>query len=304
MSENNTFEDEILDDVEIYDDEPDYDQAPANDEDGVQDDEAGIEVPREISGFMAKVAPSTNNWRETLEWYRENQTKAQIGFDPDGMCLKVCRTARNIPARYPSAKEAQDATPQEFRVYQVEDLRKTRIGYFDEERDSNRFGHIATMIGRVRGFDPKALHDTLWETNDVKSNELVVVRGDYFERYWGDKFKFGATWLNGVELDVPHYTSKVERFNNGGPVYNLNLLAKAGENRPKPKAVLQRIEDQIRRLPDNKNINNVSEFRDEWKKTRKIDMSLLDEAVENGRVGVVKRVRDEIRRLIATLPEE
>jgi hypothetical protein len=290
-------EDEVFEFVEIYEDEPDFD-APQADEDGLQEDEG-------LGGNDPRVPDAPRSWQETLVWYRTHQNKAQIGFDPDNMCLKVCRTARGIPPRYLSAKEAQDATPKEFRIYDVEDLRRSVIGFFDDPNDSNRFGHIATMIGRVKGFNPKSLHDTLWETNSVKANELVVVRGDYFERYWGDKFKFGATWLNGYELDVPGHTSRVERFNNGGPVYNLNLLAKAAKaGRPKPGEILRRIEDQVRRLPDNRNVNNVREFKDEWRETRKIDMSLLDEAVKNGRVGLVKRVRDEIRRLIAALPEE
>lgn len=311
MTENTQFEDEFLDDVEIYDGEPDFDGSAAINDEGDQDeveDEVviqGDDMPREIVGFMGKAVSGPNTWREALQWYRENQTASQIGFDPDGMCLKVCRTARNIPARYPSAKEAQDATPKEHRIYQLEDIRRGMIGYSDDPNDSNRFGHVYTFIGRRRGFDLDDPDGILTETNSVKANELVVVPLSYYQRYWNDKFQFAATWLNGVELDVPSYQSRVERFNNGGPVYDLNLLAKAHKaGRPKPGAVLVRIEDQIRRLPSNKNINHVTEFRSQWKKTRKIDLAKLDAAVDNGRTGLVKRVRDEIRRLIATLPDE
>lgn len=160
---------------------------------------------------------------------------------------------------------------------------------------------------RVSGYDMDDLAGTLWETNDVKSGELVVVRGSYFERYWNDPFKFGATWLNGKDLDWAgsNKKSRVEKFNDGGPVYNLNLLAKAHKaGRPKPGEILRRIEDAIRRLPDNRGINHVTEFKDEWRETRKIDMRHLDKAVANGRVGLVKKVRDEIRRLIDALPDE
>ena len=290
-------EDEIFEFIEIYEGEPDFD-APQADDDGLQEDEG-------LGGNNPNVPDAPNSWQETLAWYKTHQTAKQIGFNPDNMCLKVCRTARGIPPRYLSAKEAQDATPKEFRVYDVEDLRKTMIGFFDDPRDSNRFGHVATMIGRVRDFDPKSLHDTLWETNAVKANELVIVRGSYFETQWGDQFKFGATWLNGYELDVPGRSSRIERFNDGGPVYNLNILDRARKaGRPKAGEILRRIEDQIRRLPDNRNVNNVREFKDQWREDRKIDLRLLDEAVKNGRVGLVKTVRDEIRRLIAALPEE
>lgn len=311
-------EETVHESVEIYDGDPDYDGSEGY-EDGdnvIQDDEAGdLEnrqvssldggMPREIVGLMGRAISGPNTWRETMEWYKTHQSTSQIGFDPDGMCLKVCRTARNIPSRYLSAKQAQDATPAEHRHTKVADLRKGMVLYFDDPRDSNRFGHIVTQIGRVKGFDPNDLDDILVETNSVKANELVVVRASYFKKHWGDDFQFGATWLNGVELDVPGQKSKIERFNAGGPTYNLNLLDKAHKaGRPKPGEILRRIEDQIRRLPDNQNLVNVREFKDEWRETRKIDMSLLDAAVKNGRVGLVKRVRDEIQRLINALPDE
>lgn len=140
-------------------------------------------------------------WKAVLEWYRSHQTASQIGFDPDGMCLKICRTAHGLNSVFPSAKAAQDATPAAHRVHKVRDLRRGMVLYYDDPRDSNRFGHIVTMIGRVKGFNPDSLHDVLVETNSVKANEVVVVRGDYFPQHWGDPFVFGATWLNGSEID-------------------------------------------------------------------------------------------------------
>lgn len=292
----------VNEDVVIYDGEPDFDRSEEAEE-GIQDDEG-------MGGFSSlDLAPGVKTWRETLEWYRENQTTRDIGFNPDGMCLKIVRTARGIPAMYASAVQAQKATPRKHRVYKVADLRKGMVGYFDDPNDRNRFGHIATLIGRVKGSDRGYLAATLWETNSVKSGELVVVRGNYFEQHWGDKFKFGATWLNGYELDYAGSDpkTKVEKFNSGGPIYNLRLLAAAENNGRKwAGEVLRRIEDQIRRLPDNPSFVNVREFKDKWRESRKIDMRLLDEAVayRNNRDGLIKKVRDEILRLISTLPEE
>ena len=138
---------------------------------------------------------------DVLAWYRSHKTKNQIGFDPNGMCLKICRTAAGKPPLYPSAKASQDATPSKYRVHRVRDLRRGMVLYFDDPNDSNRFGHVATMIGRVRGSRMDDLSGVLVETNGVKSHELVVVRGDYFQKHWGDPFQFGATWLNGSEID-------------------------------------------------------------------------------------------------------
>lgn len=140
-------------------------------------------------------------FRQVLEWYRNHQTASQLGFSPNGMCLKICRTAHGKAAVFPSAIAAQNATPAAHRVHKVRDLRRGMVIYYDESGDSNRFGHVVTMIGRVKGANLDSLHDILVETNDVKTNEVVVVRGDYFPQHWGDPFVFGATWLNGSEID-------------------------------------------------------------------------------------------------------
>jgi hypothetical protein len=163
-------------------------------------------------------------WKVVLDWYRQHQTRGQIGFDPDGMCLKICRVSAGLPSLYPSAKEAQDATPDEHRVYKVRNLRRGMKLYYDDPNDSNRFGHIVTMIGRVKGADLDSLHDVLVETNSVKANEIVVVRGDYFPQHWGDPFVFGATWLNGEEIDY------------AGREHNpIHAPARPSKPKPKPK---------------------------------------------------------------------
>lgn len=144
----------------------------------------------------------------TMEWYKTHHTTSEIGFNPDGRCLQVCRTARDIAARYPSALVAALATPEEHRIYKIEDLRQGHVLYFDDQRDSNPFGHIVTLRGRVDGVDPSSPRSLRLSTNSVKSGLLVIVLGDYFYRHWGDPFMFGADWLNGVELSMPEQKQK------------------------------------------------------------------------------------------------
>lgn len=134
-----------------------------------------------------------------LRWYETNRDRPP--FDPDGMCLKICRTARNIPAMYPSAVTAQNATPAKYRVTKLESIKPGMVMYFDDPRDSNPFGHIVTVAATRNG--GKKLGDILTWTNSVVANKLVKVWADYFPTKWGDEFKFAATWLNGVELDLP-----------------------------------------------------------------------------------------------------
>lgn len=142
-----------------------------------------------------------HNVKETLQWYRTHEVYPDsLSFDPDGMCLAICRTARDLPAMYPSALSAQVSTPMAYRVYKIRDIRMGMVGYFDDPNDSNPYGHIITFVGRRKGVDPNSLSSLLCRTNSVKSNQIVVVRGDYFQTHWGDKFQFGATWLNGQPL--------------------------------------------------------------------------------------------------------
>lgn len=310
MTNSEDFEGEVIEDIEPYEGEPHY-AGPVHHKD-VQDDEGHEQdesfLPREIAGLMSKVTLAPNNWRETLDWFKSHRTKELIGFDPDGMCLKIQRTARNIPARYLTARDSMLATPGEHRVHEVRDLRRGMVAYFADPRDDNPFDHITGMIGRVKGFNPDSLHDTLHVTNSVVPNELVVVRGSYFEEHWGDDFKFGATWLNGYALDVPTQGvakfdgTKVERFHHTAPEYNLRLLARA--DRPKAQRILDQIEAQVRRLPDSPKLVRVQEFKLQVKDDRILDLRILDAAVKAGRVGLVKQVRDEIRRLIGALPDE
>lgn len=139
------------------------------------------------------------NTPDTLEWYRMEQTSPP--FDPDGMCLKICRTARNIDAMFPSALSAQQATPASKRITKVADITKGMILYYDDPRDSNPFGHIVTAAGWAS--EGRTLHDLIVWTNSVRANVLVAVRGDYFPQHWGDQFQFAATWLNGQDLLLP-----------------------------------------------------------------------------------------------------
>jgi hypothetical protein len=131
---------------------------------------------------------------QALDWYKTHKTASALGFDPDGMCLKVVRSARNILPKYPSALSAQLATPEQYRVFSLNDVRRGMIGYFDEPDDENPFGHVITFLGRD---EDKFL---LTWTNGVKENALAIVYASYFIRNWGDRFQFAATWLNGVEL--------------------------------------------------------------------------------------------------------
>lgn len=244
------------------------------------------------------------DFKQTLEWYDTHRTARELGFNPDGMCLKICRTARGIPAVYGTAKAAQDATPSSKRVFRVRDLRRGMILYFDDPADSNKAGHVASMRGRVKGFDPDSLHDVLLETNSVKKGELVVVRGTYFMQHWGDPFQFGAKWLNGFDLDYPSGQSRVAKFKDGGPQWHVGFLdAAVNAGRKGIKPIRDGIDAAVKALPNDDKDTRVRQFKEEYARTRILRMGLLNAAVtQGGREGSVKTQRDRIRALIRSLP--
>lgn len=241
------------------------------------------------------------NFQETIDWYKTHRTAKQIGFDPDGMCLKVCRVARGIGPKYGTAKEAQDATPEKYRVRSIRALRRGMVLYFDDPKDSNKAGHIVTMIGRVKGGNPDNLHDILVVTNSVKKDELVVVRASYFKEHWGDQFQFGATWLNGHELDYPRTTS-LTKFHQSKPNYNVRLLEDAVKGGRNVKNQLDRIVNLAGMLPLEKH-TRVGDFVRDFRLHRVLQMDLLDEAIEIGHRGpTVRKIRDGILAAIRDLP--
>lgn len=137
-----------------------------------------------------------------VEWYRTHRTTTQIGFNPNGMCLKVCRTARNIPSLYQSALAAQVATPKEDRIYDPSKFQVGLIAFFDDPRDDNPYGHIASIVGK-KVDKPNSLDDWVFDSNSIESGRLTRVAGDYFTKHWGDKLQFAATSLNKVDLLLP-----------------------------------------------------------------------------------------------------
>lgn len=137
-----------------------------------------------------------------LAWYAGHTTTQAIGWNPNGMCMEVCRTARRIGPMYPSALSAQHATPGSKRITKLNNIRRGMVMFFDDPNDNNPFGHIVTVSGRAAPV-VKSLRDLIVWTNSVKSGQLVRVRADFFPTHWEDQFQFAATWLNGQDLLIP-----------------------------------------------------------------------------------------------------
>lgn len=244
------------------------------------------------------------DWKETLEWYKTHNTAREIGFNPDNMCLKVCRTAREIGPMFLTAKDCQDAVPEAYRIRRVRDLRRGDVLFFDDPKDSNKAGHIVTMVGRVKGFNWDSLDDVLVETNSVVSGKLVVVRASYFLKHWGDPFVFGSRWLNGEVLDRPDNRTRVERFRRSGPSYDMQLLEDAitKGHRSDLRPHVRRIEALVDSLPDDKRRTAIQKFKADFAKGN-LRMGLLNEIAGDGSDREVLEVRNRLRRELKRLPE-
>lgn len=255
------------------------------------------------------------DWKGDLAWYRAHQTTEQIGFNPDNMCLKVCRTSRDVASKYLTAKQCQDAVPKKNRFHKVRDWRKGMKLFVDNPNDANVAGHVVTIVGRVKGFDWDNPNDVLVESNSVKAGELVVVRATYFTEHWDDQIQFAANWINGVELDYagqkkaeapskpkPAEAPRVQNFRESGNEWNVNILDRAVEAGRKDLAPkVSEIEKLVAELPDDEKDTRVKEFTDTFEKQRILKMALLNQAVTDGRTGTVKSVRDDLRAVIKSI---
>lgn len=171
------------------------------------------------------------NVNETMQYYREvlvpgpDRWKAQ--------CLIVCRTARGIPAMWPSALSAAIHTPVEHRVHSMDKLTRGMVAFFDDPRDSNPYGHIVTVAGRGMGADYSFTNDA------YAAGSIDLVRLDFFPTHWGDAFLFGATFLNGEELVMDGAKAKPQ----GPALGKATRLHKTVNNLD---SVIGRLQDSIR----------------------------------------------------------
>jgi len=132
---------------------------------------------------------------ETMAFFRGEAASGTTKWR--GLCLMLQRIARDIGPMFPSAISSAHATPEEFRVYDLGDVKRGMVAYFDDPNDSNPYGHIVGVAGRNK--DGELL---TWTNDAAGPGKVSLVRASFFPNYWGDHFLFAATWLNGVPLDM------------------------------------------------------------------------------------------------------
>jgi hypothetical protein len=144
------------------------------------------------------------------------------------------------------------ATPKSERVLKKEDLRRGMVAYCYDPRVAGTAGHIYFINGRT---DSDSILTT---TNDAEAAGLVsVVPIEFYERVWGHKFQFGATWLNGYDFSD---------FNKPPQPVKLGTL---GERYEEAMEELLRIETQKRAKGQNKLADAI--HRDVVRMQRKLE---------------------------------
>lgn len=129
-------------------------------------------------------------------------------------------------------------TPDQYKVRDVAKLEPGHVAYFDDPNDSNPFGHIVTVMARLKGYPKSDLNGIIVRSNDVVTGEVAPVRASYFQLHWGDAFQFGSDWLNGyvfTDMVPPPPKPKLERVKHA--LANLkesrNILKRAMEHNQK-----------------------------------------------------------------------
>jgi hypothetical protein len=119
--------------------------------------------------------------QQMAKWSKEKKSGVK------GMCLKTCRLAYGIPAKYPSAIEAWKATKRKF-----DDPTLAPIGaaHFWE---IGKFGHIAVQA-------PKA--GQVWSTDSPVSDRIGKVPLGWFAQKWGAKYLGWTDEVNGKRIEL------------------------------------------------------------------------------------------------------
>lgn len=121
--------------------------------------------------------------RQMERWSKAGKTNVK------GLCLKTCREAWGIPAKYPSAIVAWNNTPKK---HKHKDPKLAPVGAVHYYR-GGKYGHIVIQSekkGRVWGTD-------LPTSNKIGFHTRLLPVGR-----WNYKYLGWASWLNGFELPL------------------------------------------------------------------------------------------------------
>ena len=116
-------------------------------------------------------------------WSKQGRTGVK------GFCLKICREAWGIAAKYPSAIIAWRNTPAKFRHTNPK-LAPIGACHFYE---GGKWGHIVIQ---------SKMKNKVWGTDLPTSDKIGLHHRNLPTRKWGYKYLGWTDWLNGKELPL------------------------------------------------------------------------------------------------------
>ena len=138
---------------------------------------------------MSKKTKSTKPWsgKDAEQWMAVAHMSGKRGVK--GLCLKTCRQAWQIRAKYPSAIVAWNNTPKK---HKFTDPMKAPIGATHFWR-GGKFGHVAIQSSKP-GY--------VWSTDLPVKDTVGRIYYTEVTKAWGSKYLGWTTQLNGVDLYV------------------------------------------------------------------------------------------------------
>jgi hypothetical protein len=106
-----------------------------------------------------------------------------------GLCLKTCREAYLLPARYPSAIVSWNRTPKK---YKNKNFRSAPVGALHYYR-GGKYGHIVIQSD---------LRNRVWGTDLPVVNKVGLHHRRLPINRWGYKYLGWTNWLNGYEVEL------------------------------------------------------------------------------------------------------
>lgn len=106
-----------------------------------------------------------------------------------GYCLKTCREAYKLPAKYPSAIVAWRRTPKKYKHKSRFNIPAGALIYYK----GGKYGHICIQSN---------LKNKVYGTDLPLADRVGLHHINLPTRRWGYKYLGWSNWLNGVELKM------------------------------------------------------------------------------------------------------
>lgn len=142
-----------------------------------------------LEKLMSKKLTNTKDWtgQDAAHWMAVAHVSGKANVK--GMCLKTCRLAWQIPAKYPSAIIAWNNTPKKHKFF---DPMQAPIGATHFWK-GGKFGHVAIQSDKP-GY--------VWSTDLPVKDRVGRIYYTEVAKLWGSKYLGWTTQLNGVDLNV------------------------------------------------------------------------------------------------------